>query len=564
MDRRIVLLAMGTLLSCTAAPAAPPAQDPLVARAGVAVVETQAGRVQGFIHRGIYTYRGIPYAQAARFMPPEAPARWDGVRTTLTYGHICPMTLPEELDDAGEFLGPHRYGLPADNCQNLNVWTPAIVSASASATAPGAGKPRPVMVWFHGGGFANGSSIEQVAYDGEALSREGDVVVVTVNHRLNVGGFLDLSAYGPQFRHSGNLGILDLVASLRWVHDNIARFGGDPGNVTVFGQSGGGGKVTTLLAAPAAKGLFHKAIIESGSMRGMGMTLVDQRTSRRVAELTLANLGIDGSQAAAAQGEDALLARLQKLPYGQLIEASNKALKAVGDEQGVRGLFGGGISWAPVLDGDYLPANPFDGAAPAQSADVPLMVGTTLNEFPLADFTPRTRGSRAWSDQQRADYFKEKYGDQAGAVAAAYRRAYPAMQPTDWLTVDSMFRPGALATAGLKADQHAAPVYLYLFSWVSPVLDGRGGAVHCAEIPFVFHNVAITEQSNGGGPGALAMQRKVSHAWINFARSGNPANPALPPWPAYTRANGATMVLDTDSEVRFHHDDELMSLLAGH
>ncbi len=401
-----------------------------------------------------------------------------------------------------------------------------------------------------------------MAYDGEALSRAGDVVVVSVNHRLNVGGFLDLSAYGPQFRQSANLGILDLVAALRWVHANIARFGGDPGNVTIFGQSGGGGKVTTLMATPAAKGLFHKAIIESGSIRHMGMTLIDQHTSRRVAELTLANLGIDAAQPAA--GDGTLLERLQKLPYARLIEASDKALKAVGDEQGVRGLFGGGISWGPVLDGDTLPAQPFDTSAPAQSADVPLMVGSTLNEFPLADFDPRTRGSRAWSEQQRADYYREKYGERADAVMAAYRKAYPALQPADWLYVDGMFRPGALATAQLKSDQHAAPVYLYLFSWVSPVLDGMGGAVHCAEIPFVFHNVAITEQVNGGGPGALDMERKVSQAWIRFARSGNPANPWLPPWPAYTRANGATMVLDAKSEVRFHHDDELTALRDGH
>jgi para-nitrobenzyl esterase len=557
MELHIKHVLVAAFLCNGVAMAKSPPSDPLIARAGVAVVDTGAGKVQGFIHRGIYTYRGIPYAHAARFMPPEPPARWDGVRTTLTYGHICPMTLPDELDDAREFLGPHRYGLPSDNCQNLNVWTPAI--APAQGEGPSVGKPRPVMVWFHGGGFTNGSSIEQVAYDGEALSRAGDVVVVSVNHRLNVGGFLDLSAYGPQFRHSGNLGILDLVASLRWVHDNIARFGGDPGNVTIFGQSGGGGKVTTLLATPVAKGLFHKAIIESGSLPGMGMTLVDQHTSRHVAELTLKNLGFDATQVDAAQ-----LARLQSLPYSQLIEASNRALKAVGDEQGVRGLFGGGISWAPVVDGDYIPANPFEATAPAQSADVPLLVGTTLNEFPLADFAPRTIGHRGWSTEQRSAYFREQYGERATAVESAYAQAYPGMKPADWLAVDSLFRPGALATAQLKSDQHAAPVYLYLFSWTSPVLDGMGGAMHCAEIPFAFHNVALTEQSSGGGPGALAMERKVSSAWLNFARSGNPNSPGLPTWPAYTRANGATMILDERSEVRFHHDDRLMELLQKH
>jgi len=547
--KRLFAAVVVALMAAATAGAAWAAGDPLVARAGVAVVETEAGMVQGFIHRGIYTWRGIPYAQAARFMAPQAPAHWQGVRTTLSYGHICPMTLPDELDDAREFLGPHRYGLPSESCQNLNVWSPSMAPGKA---APGKG--RPVMVWLHGGGFSNGSSIEQVAYDGEALSRAGDVVVVTVNHRLNVGGFLDLSAYGPKYKDSGNAGLLDLVAALRWVNGNIARFGGDPGNVTIFGQSGGGGKVTTLMGTPAAKGLFHKAIVESGSLRGMGMTLTDPHTSRRVAELTLRNLGLDAAQ----------VDQLQALPYAQLIAASDKALKSVGDEQGVPGLFGGGIMWAPLLDGETVPAQPFDQAATALSADIPLLVGTTLNEFPLVDFNPRTAGSRTWSDAQRAAYFQEKYGARADAVAAAYASGYPAMKPSEWLYVDGMFRPGALATAQLKSDQHAAPVYLYLFTWTSPVLDGLGGAVHCAEIPFVFHNVAITEQVNGGGPGALAMERKVSQAWINFARTGNPANPDLPRWPAFTRENGATMFLDATSVVRFHHDDGLMGLLAAH
>ena len=409
------------------------------------------------------------------------------------------------------------------------------------------------MVWFHGGGFRDGSSIEQVAYDGENLSRAGDVVVVTVNHRLNVGGFLDLSAYGTTYKYSGNLGMLDLVAALRWVKDNIARFGGDPANVTIFGQSGGGGKVTTLLATPAASGLFHKAIIESGSLRNMGITLMTQNTSRRIAQLTLQNLGLDATQ----------LDKLRTLPYSQLIAASDKALTTVGDEQGVHGLLGGGISWSPVVDGDFIPAQPFDTAAPRQSRDVPILVGSTLNEFPMADFKPRTAGNRAWSDVQRMAYFHETYGSKADALPAAYRHAYPDMKASEWLYVDGTFRPGAVATAQLQADQHAAPVYLYLFSWTSPVLDGMGGAVHCAEIPFVFNNVAITEQISGGGPGAYAMARKISQAWINFARTGNPNNPALPRWPAFTRENGATMILDTNSIVRYHHDDELMALLSG-
>ena len=517
--------------------------DPLIARPGVAVVPTGTGEVEGFVHRGIYTFRGIPYAHAARFMPPESVAKWDHVRTALTYGFTCPVVLPEKIDDVLEFVGPHRYWLMNEDCQNLNVWTPAI----------GDGKRRPVMVWFHGGGFTNGSSIEQPAYDGENLSRKGDVVVVTVNHRLNVLGFLDLSAYGAKYKYSGNLGIMDLVAALEWVKANIANFGGDPSNVTIFGQSGGGGKVTTLMAAPAGKGLFQKAIVESGSVRRMGMTVPEPKITRRVAELTLKNLGIDPSQ----------VDQLANIPYDRLNAAADQALKTVGEETGNKSLFSPGLMWAPVVDGDFLPAQPFASEAPAQSKDVPLMIGSTLNEFPVLEFNPKTRGASKWSYEQVTAYLNEKYGEtKAEAIVAAYKKTYPQMKYNDWLYIDSMFRPGSLATAKMKSDQGGAPVYLYLFTWQSPVMDGWSRSGHCMEIPFAFDNIENSEQVTGGGKGAQELANRVSQAWINFARTGNPNNPGLPKWPAYTSQNGATMILNNPGQVRYHFDDELMSLLA--
>ena len=516
-------------------------QAPLMAGSGIAVVETDAGKLQGFIHHGIYTYRGVPYAKAERFQAPHKMPRWDGVRTALTYGYISPMGPQETIDDVGEFLTPHRYGISNDDCQNLNVWTPGIND----------GKKRPVMVWLHGGGFSNGSSIEQVAYDGENLSRKGDVVVVTVNHRLNIVGFLDLSAYGEKYKNSGNAGIADLVAALEWVKANIANFGGDPNNVTIFGQSGGGGKVSTLMATPAAKGLFHKAVIESGSVRNMGMTLADSKRARRIAEMVLQNLGLDASQ----------VDKLETIPYADLNAAGNKALKQVSEETGTKGLLGRGIMWSPMVDGEFIPAQPFATTAPELSKDVPLMIGSTLTEFPVAAFNPRTRDAAKWSMDELKSYFKEMYGDKAEAVAAAYQKAYPGMSYKDWLYVDSMFRPGTIHTAELKADQKGAPVYTYLFTWQSPVMDGRSRSGHCMEIPFVFYNAAITEQVTGGGPEVYALQEAVSQAWINFARTGNPNNKGLPNWPAYTRENGSTMLLNSKSEVRSHHDDELMQLL---
>jgi para-nitrobenzyl esterase len=512
--------------------------DPLVASPSVAVVATEAGSVQGFVHRGIFTYRGIPYAQAARFMAPEKPASWEGVRTALTYGPICPQVQAQQYNDVAEFMMPHRIWVESDNCQNLNVWTPGIND----------GSKRPVMVWFHGGGFTNGSAIEQVVYDGESLARKGDVVVVTVNHRLNVLGFLDLAAYGPQYKNSGNVGIMDLVASLEWVKANIARFGGDPANVTIFGQSGGGGKVATLMSLPSAKGLFHKAVIESG-----GVFLQDPKAARHVAELTLKNLHLDPSQ----------VDQLQKIPYKELNEAGDKALMEAGKESGHQGLMGRAtLSWSPVADGEYLPMQSSDRALTALNKDVPLMVGSTQNEFAAfaALMDPRMKDSASWSEAQAKDYLRKQYGDKTDAVVAALKKAYPKMKPGAWIAVDTLFRSGVLSIADGKADQHGAPVYVYLFSWVSPIMDGMGMAPHCAEIPFVFNNVALDEQGTGGGSQAYAMAARTSQAWINFARSGNPGNQGLPPWPAYTRQNGATMVIDRLSHVVNNHDKELIEL----
>ena len=513
--------------------------SPLIASSKVAVVETESGKVQGFVHHGIYTYRGIPYATAARFMPPQRVEKWKDQRTALTYGPICPQVQPEQYNDLSEFLLPHRIWVESENCLNLNIWTPGIND----------GKKRPVMVWFHGGGFTNGSSIEQVVYDGENLARKGDVVVVTVNHRLNVLGFLDLSAYGPQYKNSANVGIMDLAASLEWVRANIANFGGDPGNVTIFGQSGGGGKVATLMSAPSTVGLFQKGVIESG-----GVFLQDKKISQRIAELTLQNLHLDSTQ----------LDQLQKIPYRELNDAGNKALEAAGKENGHKGMMGrGGYMWSPVADGDYLPVQSTDRTLPAISKDTPLMIGSTLNEFSAMAslYDPRLKGSESWTIDQVKDFLRVQHGDKTDAIVAAYQKAYPTMKPSDWLAVDTMFRSGVVNIAGGKADQNGAPVYVYLFAWQSPVEEGAFKAAHCAEIPFVFNNVAIDEQGTGGGPDAYAMADRVSQAWINFARTGNPNNPGLPNWPAYTRANGATMILDNQSEFRGYHDKDLIDLL---
>jgi para-nitrobenzyl esterase len=511
--------------------------DELIVSAKVAIADTESGKVQGFVHTGTYTFRGIPYAQAERFMPPTKVPKWEGIRLALVYGYISPQVISHKYDDVEMFISDKRFWIQDDNCQNLNIWTPGLKD----------GKKRPVMVWLHGGGFFSGSSIELKAYDGDNLSKKGDVVVVTVNHRLNVVGFLDLSAYGEKYKYSGNAGIMDLVAALEWMKNNITSFGGDPNNVTIFGQSGGGGKVATLMAAHAAKGLFHRAIIESG-----GVSVTDQKMSRRVADLTLQNAGLDKSQ----------VDQLQKLPYDKLVEASDKANKTVAAEYGIKGgMFGSGMSWSPVGDGDYIPAQPFGAAAPEVSRDVPLMVGTTLNEFGTLP-NPKLSGRENWGLDEVKTYLKERYGDRAEAVVAAFQKAYPKMPPNEWVLLDTSARPKALDTARLKADQKGAPVYNYLFTWQSPVLDYFWRAGHSMEIPFVFNNAQIGKQSTGGSKEVYVLTDKVSQAWINFARTGNPNHKGLPNWPAFTAGNGATMIFNNNCEVRNNHDKELMSMQA--
>nr|WP_233113630.1 carboxylesterase family protein [Aggregatibacter actinomycetemcomitans] len=309
--------------------------DTIQAGNGIAVVQTQSGEIKGYIHNDILTYKGIPYATAERFMPPKPVENWQGTKMALTYGDVCP-----QVPMGGRsffFTGPEMT--ESEQCLNLNVWAPK-----------NDGKKRAVMVWIHGGGFQSGASNDLDSYDGENLARKGDVVVVSVNHRLNAMGYLDLSAYGKQYKNSANAGIQDLVAALEWVKANAEQFGGDPNNVTIFGESGGGAKVLTLMATPAAKGLFNKAIVQSGAVEKMGMTLTSPKTGQRVAELTLANLGV----------KPTALNRLNSFTPDQINAAANKALKQTAEEQKITPLRGTGygLAWAPTMDGDYIPQEP--------------------------------------------------------------------------------------------------------------------------------------------------------------------------------------------------------------
>jgi para-nitrobenzyl esterase len=534
-----VILAPGCQSSSTAT-------EPFVSEARVAaaagsdVVETASGKVRGYTRNGIHTFKGIPYAADAggpsRFLPPSKPAPWTGVRNSMVYGPVCPQDKGDGWrNDEAAFLAEWDDWHQGEDCLRVNLWTPGVND----------NKKRPVMVWLHGGGFTVGSGQERRSYDGENLSRRGDVVVVTLNHRLGPLGHLDLSAYGEKYASSANAGMLDIVAALEWVRDNIAGFGGDPGKVLIFGQSGGGGKVSTLMAMPSAKGLFHRAVVESGSSLRQGT----QENSRKLAAAMLAELKLKPSQ----------VGELEKMPAAQLFAASVAALKKLAPpQQGAPVPGASRVGWGPVVDGSVLPRHPFDPDAPAISAQVPMMIGTVMNE---RSPSMTDAAVESLSENDLKAQLAQRYGDKAGRLIEAYRRAHPKAKPVELLSLISSPRTNAVRQAERKAAQNAAPAYVYWFGWQTPVLDGRPRAFHCAELAFVFYNTDLCAQSTGGGPEARELAGKVSDAWINFARNGDPNHPGLPKWPVFTAVKGETMVFDNKCEVKDDPDRQERQVL---
>lgn len=507
----------------------------------VAVTNTTSGKVRGYIHNGIYTYKGIPYAKAERFMPPVDADPWDGIRSSTTYGPVAPLINPTtSVQDEPEFVFDHDWGYPNEDCLRVNVWTPAISD----------NKKRPVLFWIHGGGFTAGSSQELPSTDGENLSKKGDVVVVSINHRLNVLGFLDLSAYGEKYKHSANASMLDIIAALKWTKANIVNFGGDPNNITIFGQSGGGAKVNTLMAMPKAKGLFHKAINQSGSFR---MAVLEKEDTQEIGAEVLNQLKLEPS----------LVDSLQTIPFEVLAKASSKALKVVEEKRNAAGkpVIGFGLNWGPSRDGIDIPYQVASAEAYEMSKNIPLLIGTVKNEFaPFANM----RFIEA-SEEDIMQHIKTQYKEKSDAYIKAVKKAYPEdTAAKDLIDVDLMFRPGAVAQANDKASlKEGAAVYMYLFTWQSPVFDGKYKSLHCMELPFVFDNIERGKNMTGGGVEAHQLADKVSRAWLNFARNGDPNHSGLPSWPAYTPENTATMHLDNNCALKPQMDKELFQLISS-
>ncbi|MDE6271303.1 MAG: carboxylesterase family protein, partial [Muribaculaceae bacterium] len=356
MKQLISLVAAGILVSAVAE-----AKSPIghITTDGI-VTETMSGPIAGYRDAsGIFTYKGIPYAKAERFCAPTDVEKWEAPRSCRNFGPTAPQGERQGwLNDPIAFAFNWDDGFPGEDCQRLNIWTKA---------AGKDGQKRPVMVWLHGGGYSAGSGQELPGYDGANLAAKGDVVVVSLNHRLNVLGFLDLSDFDEKYTTSANAGMLDIVAALQWVNKNIENFGGDPDNVTIFGQSGGGGKVSTLLAMPSAQGLFHKAIVQSGSA---GRTMTSDM-SRRIGRAVVEELGLADN-----------VNDIATVPYADLLAAGNKAIAKVKAEvENENGTVPFIFGWAPSVDGNVLPMQPFDGVAPEICRDVPMMIGTTRCEF---------------------------------------------------------------------------------------------------------------------------------------------------------------------------------------
>ena len=504
----------------------------------IAIAGTQYGKVQGFILRGIYQFRGIPYGADTggknRFMPPQPPDPWGDVYPAVWWGNTAPQLMDNRYANPwASFRDNWNYDDVSEDCLKLNVWTPAIAD----------GKKRPVMVWFHGGGYTNGNGIEQNGYMGENLSRKGDIVFVSVNHRLGPIGFSDLSGVGgPEYAHSGNAGALDMVAALEWVHNNIEGFGGDPENVTIMGQSGGGAKVCTLLAMPATEGLIHRAVPLSGSTT-QGF---DQEYTRLVGAYILREAGLNPSQ----------IGQLQEMPWEDYIHLANRASRKCAEEHGGSGMRRG--SFGPVADGVHIPEGTFFSDPDGPSSDVPMLISSTFHEWSAAWTNPDLESITA--DQaiemlSGQSGFRGNFGDAAGEIYQAYAAAFPEATPIELMTLISSNRKGVVRTADAKSVQ-PAPVYVAWFGWEPPLFNGRLRAFHCLDICFWDYNTDLMWSHTGGGERPMALAEKMSDALLQFMRTGDPNISTLPQWPVYTVEKGEVMVLNDVSEVQNDPDRE--------
>ncbi|MDD5346959.1 MAG: carboxylesterase family protein, partial [Proteiniphilum sp.] len=403
----------------------------------------------------MYAFLGIPYAKAERFMPPQDPDAWDSVRECNDFGPVARQIVPwypDSVQNEKELF-------------SVNVWTQGVND----------GQKRPVLLWLHGGGFHTGASNDPMTY-GEAMARKGDIVMVSVNHRLNILGFLDLSACGEKYAQSANVGMLDIVKALEWIQKNIEDFGGNPADVTIVGESGGGGKVGTIMCMPAAKGMFHKAIIQSGTL----LNTMTKETSQELGLAVLEQLGLTPEE----------VEKLDTIPYLDLVKAGNEAIAKISGpwKPGSPTMFG----FAPSADGVVLLQQPFSPGFAGISKEIPLMMGSTLNEM-----MPVAYGEKELTMDQARERLVKVYGDKTDQYIDLFARAYPDYTPQDLLSIDTVFRPYTIRTADARAQESSAPLYVYFLAWKSQVDNASKGSFHGLDIPLAFHNVDLREDWTG-------------------------------------------------------------------
>lgn len=487
------------------------------------IVEITSGYIEGEYENNVYAFKGIPYAQAERFLASRPVDRWTDTLECCQYG---PWAIQggRGNDESGNFL--------------INVWSQGLED----------GAKRPIMVWIHGGGYSSGSGNMAEYNDGVELAKKG-VVIATLNHRLDIMGFLDLSGFGGKWKESQNAGMLDIVRALEWIRDNADAFGGDKDNVTIFGESGGGGKVGTLMCMPAAKGLFHKAIIESGAK----LNVVNAQLSDTLAKMVVKELGLTKET----------LDRIQTMPYAQIARAGNKCVAALMGPRtpGSIKMWG----FVPSEGTESLPKHAYTPGFSDLSKDIPLIIGSTFNELDRTYYDNKT-----FTQQQGIEILKDKYGEEnLDGFLTAYRQAYPYKEKDDILDMvglDCNIRAQSIYAADWQSANATAPVYMFLFNWYAPSADGgKASSFHSLEIPFVFNNPDL-EKSNirQGDENARVLAEKMSQAWVNFAYTGNPnakSIKGLPKWKPYTKENGATMIFDNCCEMRYGHDRALQELL---
>ncbi len=503
----------------------------------IAVAETTSGKVKGYILRDIYYFLGIPYGADTsgknRFMPPQKPEPWTDVFPAVWWGNTAPQNMENRYANKyGSFRDHWNYDDVSENCLTINVFTPGYND----------GKNRPVLLWMHGGGFTNGNGIEHDGYNGENLARLGDVVVCSINHRLGPMGFSNLAGIGGEkYAASGNVGVMDLVAALEWIHDNIANFGGDPANVTIMGQSGGGAKVCTVTAMPSAKGLVHKAIVLSGATTRLG----DLEYAEKIGSYILQEAGLSAAQ----------IDKLQELPWKDYYSLANSAAAKLAEETGRRGMMGG---FSPVPDGTIIPQHPYDPEPSPIAADIPMLICSTTNESSpsmtnasLEDITLDEVVERV---SERAG-FGAGFGDNAKEVVDAYAKAFPDKKPVEIWSLISSNRQSTVNLANAKSKQEP-PVFVAWFGWQPPLFDNRMRAFHCSDICFWFYNTDLMLSHTGGGERPRKLSEKMAGSLLQFMKTGDPNGGGLPEWPGYTSENGETMVLDDVSEVKNDPDRE--------